>query len=1205
MSNFKHINSTLSLAILFTILFNVNDLFAQSGSISTSNTCFGELTGTMLIQINYDPNIYSLPFGGEYENIDNGDYGTFSMTSSSILINNLDIGDYEVIIDLSTTVFLDMCATIDSEILMSATLITPSCVYDGSVEISITGGVQPYSFNWSNGSTTQDISSVGNGEYYVTVTDDNGCSGINTFEVPSTIDYSTFVSHVCTEGESNGSITINGHQSWDYIWDTDPVQTTNYINNLEEGTYCVTISSPKTNCDATECFEIGVRDDFYIYSLELEKPCPVDASGNLPEDGSIFFEVNGKNGNVTYLWNDIGYGSNERLNLVAGIYSVTITNSCEEIIESFDLETDCFCDDFLNPIVSIINSCSPQSNEGSITIFNPFLSYNWSNGSTSFINSNLGTGEYTVTITDPTSGCQTVNTYTVETQSEIEISDIVIKKTCSHDSEGSIEFSYDGAESDQNSIYAYWEDEPNIDGIRNRYDIPPGTYTFIYATNCNTQEFEFEVDPYLLDIVIDADLICDGTSTLTAIVSGDNPPYSYLWDEGSTTNVLTSLNFGTTYTVTVTDVLGCTESVSYELTFVEELDRGDACEGIEDGWINLQINNPDNDPITITYDFGPCIDCPPFPVIVDVTIDPVVINLTDLPGDEELTFWIDNGNGCYYPFTFNLGEESWDRVYTGHHNAIIEGQVHDDAYMCEYDLVCHGLSTPIELQAEIDFNALDCEQGLSLDCGSVEYHCEGTVIASRDVEPIWGRVGAIWQLEYSCLAGQTPIFTNVLSDPCRVVRYCPNNPLCYNARGLGEFGGTWTGYDDNIPGMPGCVKFFCSGFLGIFNQDFIVCGLDGYPDYISIYNDKDWDEDEDDCTPIQVSLFQVAQNYEEIALDPDFFNSDLHHLMLSLDGNEEEANWAPEIYCSYAVVCPDDYTIVEEIFPADECGPIDQIEIDGFQFGSYCNPLPWYDGNSDQVGILLLCPNECGEGTEDYCLPYEPVFFPFTNPFGNTGEKNLQGYYAHQIIFNSPYDDHFIRFGFTQQQVGISTPNLLSSVGQSVKFQTLTNSKRELVDFDNVLFYDSDPFNGFRTAISEVEGSSSSYIAYFENPTGFDEIDIYSSGNITPLDLIRIDSNFQIKISYSGSLYYNNQLISSTSSPNTVENIFVDKYGNFISSVKASGTRRMPLGTSSNHICYRLTQTFHFCEIDNVTYTNYPKGYNIIASFDNSGVVNN
>ncbi|PSR03797.1 MAG: hypothetical protein BRD50_05205 [Bacteroidetes bacterium SW_11_45_7] len=79
---------------------------------------------------------------------------------------------------------------------------------DGSIDISVSGGVKPYTYSWSNGAATEDITGVSAGSYSVTVTDANASTVSSSFTVnePSALSLS-FSTSVDT---SNGPATCDG-----------------------------------------------------------------------------------------------------------------------------------------------------------------------------------------------------------------------------------------------------------------------------------------------------------------------------------------------------------------------------------------------------------------------------------------------------------------------------------------------------------------------------------------------------------------------------------------------------------------------------------------------------------------------------------------------------------------------------------------------------------------------------------------------------------------------------------------------------------------------------------------------------------------------------------------------------------------------------------------------------------------------------------
>lgn len=67
------------------------------------------------------------------------------------------------------------------------TLITPassSSSNDGAIDLTVYGGIAPYSFNWSNGSNTEDINNLATGIYSIELIDSLGCIKTDSFNVP-------------------------------------------------------------------------------------------------------------------------------------------------------------------------------------------------------------------------------------------------------------------------------------------------------------------------------------------------------------------------------------------------------------------------------------------------------------------------------------------------------------------------------------------------------------------------------------------------------------------------------------------------------------------------------------------------------------------------------------------------------------------------------------------------------------------------------------------------------------------------------------------------------------------------------------------------------------------------------------------------------------------------------------------------------------
>ena len=124
---------------------------------------------------------------------------------------------------------------------------------DGAVDLTVTDDIAPYSYSWSNSATTQDISSLTAGTYFVTVADDNSCTATTNATVtePDELVLSTLLTNIGCNGSSTGEIdlTVSGG-STPYAYEWSNTATTEDLSSLAAGSYTVTVTDDNA-CTAT------------------------------------------------------------------------------------------------------------------------------------------------------------------------------------------------------------------------------------------------------------------------------------------------------------------------------------------------------------------------------------------------------------------------------------------------------------------------------------------------------------------------------------------------------------------------------------------------------------------------------------------------------------------------------------------------------------------------------------------------------------------------------------------------------------------------------------------------------------------------------------------------------------------------------------------------------------------------------------------
>jgi gliding motility-associated-like protein len=428
---------------------------------------------------------------------------------------------------------------------------------NGSITLNVTGGIAPYTYAWSNGATTANLSNIAAGVYNVTVTDANGCSAssgpLTVQDDAGNLQVSTTVTNALC-GASNGSINLSitgGTAPYTYVWSNGA--TTSALNNIAAGVYTVTVTDAN-GCSASPA-PITVQNDAGNLQVSAAVIDAVCTSTN----GSISLTLTGGTAPYTYAWSN-GATTAALNNLAAGAYSVTVTdaNGCSVSANA----TVNVNQPVINPGTQV-QAAGCNTGGGAIQL-NPTggtapYQYVWSTGETTASITSLAAGSYSVQITDANGCVRDVNNIQVANVSaNITLQPVVTPSTC--ETGGSISLNITGG----NAPYTYsWSNGATTASVSNlvtgNYSV---TVTDINGCNASANNIEITRSSTALPVTLGSSKnVCPGeTLTLFPGIYA-----TYQWQDGSTSSTLT-VNTPGTYTVAVTDNNGCAGSASVEVT---------------------------------------------------------------------------------------------------------------------------------------------------------------------------------------------------------------------------------------------------------------------------------------------------------------------------------------------------------------------------------------------------------------------------------------------------------------------------------------------------------------------------------------------------------------------------------------------------------------------------------------------------------------
>jgi hypothetical protein len=418
----------------------------------------------------------------------------------------------------------------------------------GYAVINVDGGIPPYSYSWSSGSTVDTAKNLAAGTHTVTITDSLSCSKVESYYVPERSS-SIYLSDVditnidCSIGDYSGAVSIipdGGTAPYDYAWSNG--DTTNTADGLGWGTYTVTVTDTIGAC-LTELFR--------FFELQIEDTLIAKETCYSKGDASLQITPFGGTGAYDYNWNT-GDTTNILQNITSGTYSVTVTDSLScTVEESYQLPMTDSLD--IDPDVTPIQC--PGEKNGRISVYisggNPDYSFQWNTGDEVQNLFGLGGGTYIVTVTDA-KGCSKTDSIVLNQPDPIALNAFVSDVSVQGAQNGFIELNITGG------TPGFDYDWDNGDSTANIYSLDRGNYcvTVTDTFGCSNNDCYYISAPSYINL-IDIEkrhVTCQGNNDgyVDLTVDGGVEPYEYYWSTGATTQDIHNLDSGF-YSLTITD----------------------------------------------------------------------------------------------------------------------------------------------------------------------------------------------------------------------------------------------------------------------------------------------------------------------------------------------------------------------------------------------------------------------------------------------------------------------------------------------------------------------------------------------------------------------------------------------------------------------------------------------------------------------------
>ncbi|MBK9104275.1 MAG: T9SS type A sorting domain-containing protein [Saprospiraceae bacterium] len=296
------------------------------------------------------------------------------------------------------------------------------CYGDGAITLDVSGGINPITYTWSNGSHSASLTNVGAGTYSVTVLEANGKNAIlediviTGADNPISLAFSDIEDALCFES-ATGNVSIeleDGVAPYTYDWSNG--SHSQNLSNVVAGTYTVN-ATDSHGCPFEETFQVSEPDELLATYETTPDYCDL---GN----GTAALQIEGGVGNYDLTASQGNVVGDLIIDLYAGSVIATVEdgNGCiwEESIDiEFVPEPDVYFSPdptitCVQPIATVTGYVQSGTGSGD-------YEYEWSTTNGHIVGATNQSavqvdqeGDYSLTVYDLFSGCQVANEVAVQ-----------------------------------------------------------------------------------------------------------------------------------------------------------------------------------------------------------------------------------------------------------------------------------------------------------------------------------------------------------------------------------------------------------------------------------------------------------------------------------------------------------------------------------------------------------------------------------------------------------------------------------------------------------------------------------------------------------------------------------------------------------------------------------------------------------------------